>query len=102
MSKNVRNKDLSALREALAKVESLLGASREPGSTSCAIFGPDRIGVEEFTVEQRRAIRLYVESWIEAPLSAAIDALEGARNWENEHYLDTIDRPWSRAHIRPS
>lgn len=89
MSTYIRNNDLAALREALAKLEAMIGASIEPGSTSCASFGPNTL-VPEFSEEQRRHVRIYLESWVAEPLRAALGAILGDRSWGNESYLREV------------
>lgn len=89
MSTYIRNNDLAALRESLAKLEAFLGASIEPGSTTCASFGPHTF-VPEFTEEQRRQVRIYLESWVAEPLRAALTSILGDRTWANECYLREV------------
>lgn len=81
---------VAAVREALTKLDSFLGASQGE-DTSCAVFGPDRIGVEPFTEAQRQAIRLYLDSWVRHPLATGLASLEGDRGWDTERDLLAYD-----------
>lgn len=78
----------AAIREAATKLDSFLAAA-EGKQASCATFRPG-IGVEPFTEEQRRAIRIYLDSWVREPLQAALASIEGRSDFSNERYLDSI------------
>ena len=101
MSTYIRNNDLAALRESLAKLEAFLGASIEPGSTTCASFGPHTF-VPEFTEEQRQQVRIYLESWVAEPLRAALASILGDRTWANECYLREVGRHGHRSQLATS
>jgi hypothetical protein len=79
-----------AAKVAAEKLDAFLAASRGEESR-CAVF--TNPSVEEFTEEQRRAVRIYVESWIKEPLDAALAIMEGTADFETEaiarsHALD--------------
>jgi hypothetical protein len=80
-----RKKEIAALREALKRTDALIAAANDERST-CAVFDPHG----EFTEEQKRAVRLYVDSWIREPLAAALAGIEGERDWSTESYLDGV------------
>lgn len=87
----VKKNAVAGLREALVKLDSFIGATIEPGSTSCATFSPGPFAPSSFTEGQRRAIRAYVESWIREPLAAALASIDGERDWTNEVYLSSLE-----------
>lgn len=84
----IRNKELRTLKFAQKKLDSFIDASRGEDS-GCASFR----GMEPFTEEQKRAIRVYVDTWIKEPLDCAIKAIEGDRSYANEEDLTSWSRP---------
>lgn len=87
----VKTNAVAAIREALKKTEALLAASEDKEST-CAVFNSPFN--EPFTEEQKRQVRIYVESWIAEPLRAAMASVDGDRSYSNERLLDCIESPW--------
>jgi hypothetical protein len=86
---HIRKSEYKALVEAQAKLESFLAAARGEES-SCGTF--DSPNVPYFSRDQRAALTIYLGSWVKAPLDAGIFGIEGARDWENERYLDSLTR----------
>lgn len=84
----MRKTERACIGEALKKIDALIAATNGDDS-SCVVFSTrPGWGVEPFTEAQKKAIRIYVESWIREPLSAALAGLDGHRGWENERTLE--------------
>lgn len=86
---NVKQNALYALKESLAKCDALIEASLGNDS-SCAVFRDGFPFVTDWTDEHKRAVRLYVDSWIRDPLALAIKSIEGDRSFNTECALDSI------------
>lgn len=67
---------LRANRDILGALKSALKAAKR-----------ERCGVD---TEHQEAMRLYLDSWVVAPLEAAIAAMEGDKSWANSSYLHAI------------
>lgn len=80
----IRKKELTALKNSAVKLDALIAASRGDES-SCAVFGSHN---GNWTDEQKRAVRVYVETWIGLPLKAAIAGIDGDRSVQNDSILD--------------
>lgn len=80
----------AAIREAAAKVDAFVAASRGDESRCAAFRSAPGMGVEAFTEAQKQAVRIYVESWIQEPLQAALASIDGKSDFSNELYLDSI------------
>jgi hypothetical protein len=92
----VRKNELVALKVALSKVDAMIDASNGEPSL-CATFDERAgMGVEPFTVEQKRHIRVYLDSWIREPLAAAIAGIEGERRFANDQVIDSHARDFGR------
>lgn len=86
----MRKKELKALKFAQARLDAILAGTRDE-PTTCGTFKTSAgIGCEPFTENQKRQIRIYLDSWVSEPLNAVVSALEGARDWETENYLDSF------------
>lgn len=86
----INKKQLAGLKEASAKLESFIGASIDPGSTSCGTFGDHSVG---FTAEQRRQVRIYLESWVQPALDAVLASVQGESDYEQERLLAVLHDP---------
>lgn len=92
----INQKQLAGLKEAAAKLDAFLGASIEPGSTSCSTFGlgPEPMpGWVEFSEEQRRQVRIYLESWVQPALDAVLASVQGESDYEQERLLAVLHDP---------
>lgn len=87
----MRHKEHAALNDAVVKLRAFLDASADMHST-CATFDTrPGMGVEPFTYEQKRAVRIYLETWVASPLEAVVAALNGNRSFGVETTLDGYD-----------
>ena len=86
----MRKVERAVLADVSAKLDQFLAASRGEPSRCASFESRPGFGVEPFTEAQRTAIRVYVESWIDEPLKAALDAIDGERGWTNESYLQSV------------
>jgi hypothetical protein len=89
----IRNKELRTLKYAEAKLENFLAASKGEPSTCASFNAGSNFGMEPFSEEQKRAIRIYLETWVQEPLICAIKAIEGDRSFVNETDLEMWSRP---------
>lgn len=80
------------------KLDDFLGAARDE-ITPCAVFRGSAVGYQPFSEEQKRAIRIYVDSWIREPLQAVLNGLDGDRSYGNDEHLRSCQRG---LHDRPS
>ena len=93
----VKRNALAALKESERKVKALVSAAQNDPASTCGVFNTHPgSACEDFTQAQKDAIRRYVETWIEMPLSAAIRSIEGDRNWKTESALNDIERHGAR------
>ena len=91
---SIRKIELDALREALAKLDGMIAAA-EGKESSCVAFRDEPGRDMHWTEDQKRSVRLYLETWVRSPLVAAIVAIEGERGWQNESSLRSITgRGW--------
>ena len=92
---NVNSNAVAGIRAALASAESFVAAAQGDTSARCAIFRKGGVfGGNEFTDEQKRVLRLYIDSWVVEPLAAAVASIDGDRSFANEQHLDSIKRGW--------
>lgn len=82
-------KTTQAAQFTLDRVESLLAATRGEES-NCSIFTNTYGG--EFTDEQKRLIRMYVDTWIADPLRAVVKALDGTAEWQDKIVIEDFAR----------
>jgi hypothetical protein len=56
----------------------------------CVMKGASFTGDAKKNDEIKEAVRLYIQTWIQAPIQAVIDKEEGGKNFENDEYLSSI------------
>lgn len=78
------------LDEAARKAQSFVDASNGDDEATCGSFRS--LGVEPFTDEQRRAVRIYIESWVLEPLQLLQQSLDGDRSFTTQQLLESYAR----------
>lgn len=91
MPNTLKNDAMATLEYAARKLDNFLAATKGDDSR-CGVFNNQFL--EEFSPEQLRAIRIYVETWIQTPLSYAIKSAKGDRSYDTESGIAEYAKSW--------
>jgi hypothetical protein len=86
---NCKQNALAGLKESLTKVDAMIAAAKGDDST-CAVFRDGFPYSEPIEKDRADAIARYLDTWVRTPLVAAIESIEGARDFSTESYLDGL------------